>query len=96
VKRIVEIPETKPPPILLRHKSLALENSGLAGKFMGIWPSPKSVVDWVKKSWKPHIKGKLHHSFCGRGFYSFLFESKEDMDLIFRSRMYFSDARECT
>jgi hypothetical protein len=35
------------------------------------------------------IKGSLSHYFYGRGFYVFLFENKEHMDLIFRNRPYF-------
>jgi hypothetical protein len=31
--------------------------------------------------------------FCGRGFYAFLFETKEDKDLIFRNGPYFFGSR---
>jgi hypothetical protein len=50
------------------------------------------VALWIEKYWKPHLKGKLSHSFCGRGFYAFLFEDKMDRDLIFRSGPYFMGA----
>lgn len=32
-------------------------------------------------------------NFCGRGYFVFLFEKKEDRDLIFRSRPYFMGSR---
>jgi hypothetical protein len=48
---------------------------------------------WVDKNWKPLIKGNLSHAFCGRGYFAFLFETKEDMDLIFRSGPYFMGTR---
>lgn len=96
VKRIEEILEPKLPPSSTRHKYLTLANQGLVGKFTGIWPSPKIVATWVQKYWKPYIKGQLHQFFCGRGFYAFLFESKEDMDLIFYNRPYFWVQWECT
>ena len=41
----------------------------------------------------PLIKGGLQHCFCGKGFYTFLFENKEDKDLIFRSGPYFMGPR---
>jgi hypothetical protein len=44
---------------------------------------------WIQKNWVGLIKGKLSHYFCGKGFYAFFFETKEDMDLIFRSGPYF-------
>jgi hypothetical protein len=48
----------------------------------------------VGKNWKPLIKGLLNQFFCGRGFFTFLFEIKEDKDLIFRSGPYFLGARD--
>jgi hypothetical protein len=35
----------------------------------------------------------MSHSFCGKGFFSFLFEKKEDRYLVFRSGPYFMGAR---
>jgi hypothetical protein len=43
--------------------------------------------------WVPLIKGSLNLFFCGRGFYAFPFEHKEDKDLIFRNMPYFLGAR---
>jgi hypothetical protein len=74
-------------------KYLALVGQGLIGQFTGIWSSPNMVSFWLEKKWKSLIKGSLSHFFYGRGFFAFLFEFKEDMDLIFRSGLYFLGAR---
>ena len=39
------------------------------------------------------ISGGLQHYFCRKGFFTFLFENKEDKDLIFRSGHYFVGSR---
>jgi len=36
---------------------------------------------------------KISIRFCGRGYYTFHFETKEDQDLIFRNGPYFMDTR---
>jgi hypothetical protein len=41
------------------------------------------------RSWKPKIQGQMSSTFCGKGFFVFLFENKADRDLIFRSGPYF-------
>jgi len=48
---------------------------------------------WLQQNWNKLIKGILNHFFCGQGFYAFLFEHKEYMDLIFSSDVYFFDHR---
>jgi len=39
------------------------------------------------------IDGKISIKFCGRGYFTFHFETKEDRDLIFRNGPYFMDTR---
>jgi hypothetical protein len=39
------------------------------------------------------IQGQISSSFCGKGFFVFLFEKKEDRDLIFCSGPYFMGSR---
>jgi len=38
-------------------------------------------------------QGKIAIRFCGRGYYTFIFEPKEDRNLIFRNGPYFMDQR---
>lgn len=57
------------------------------------WPSPKSVQIWVERNWSSTINGKIAIRFCGRGYYTFHLETKEDRDMIFRNGPYFTDSR---
>jgi len=51
------------------------------------------VQKWVERNWSATIFGKISIRFCGRGYYTFHFETKEDRDLIFRNDPYFMDTR---
>jgi hypothetical protein len=88
------MPQVNLPPAATWHKALALVDRGLIGQFIGLWPSPKSMDIWVQQNWMVLIKGKLSYYFCGRGFYAFLFELKEDQELIFRNGPYFMCTRD--
>jgi len=72
-----------------RNLALRFTKNILIGKFIGTWPSPKSMALWIEKKWRPLIKGWLSLSFCSEVFFSFMFEEKEDKDLILRSGPYF-------
>lgn len=48
---------------------------------------------WVERNWTASIDEKISIMFCGRGYYTFHFETKEDQDLIFRNGPYFMDTR---
>jgi len=72
---------------------LSLEERGLVGQFTGLWPSPKSVQKWVERNWTSSIAQKISIRFCGRGYDTFHFETKEDHDFIFRNGPYFMDMR---
>lgn len=93
VKRLEDILEISLPPTLPRKAALSLAERGLVGQFNGLWPSPKNVQKWVERNWTASIDGKISIRFCGRGYYTFHFEIKEDRDLIFRSGSYFMDIR---
>jgi hypothetical protein len=72
---------------------LRLEKNGLINHFIGIWPSPKARNNCVDKKWRHLIKGHLSHSFCGWGFFVFLFEEKADKYMIFIIGPYFMGTR---
>jgi hypothetical protein len=72
---------------------LALVDRGLIGQFIGTWTSQKTVAFWLEKILKPLIKGSLNHLFFHKGFFTCLFEHKEDEDLIFHSGPYFLGVR---
>jgi len=73
--------------------TLSLAEKGLIGQFIGLWPSPKTIQRWVERNWFDKIQGKISIRFCGKGYFTFHFESKEDKDLIFRNEPYFMDSR---
>jgi len=77
VKKLAEIPKVTLPTTSARRKALTLADRGLIGQFIGIWSSPKMVTTWLEKNWKPLIKGSISHYFCGRGFFTFFFETKK-------------------
>jgi hypothetical protein len=77
----------------VRPFALQLDENGLIGQFTRLWPSPKEMASWLDLNWRKIIKGQLSTTFCGNGFYVFLFENKVDRDLIFRSRPYFMGTR---
>jgi hypothetical protein len=65
----------------------------LVSQFMGLWSSPRQIDLWIERNWHPLIQGRMNHFFCGKGFYIFYFEYKEDRDLIFRNGPYFFGPR---
>lgn len=69
--------------------ALNLADRGLIGQFTGLWPSPKSVEDWIKRNWTPLIEEGIKSYFVGKGFFVFVFELAEDRSLIFRNGPYF-------
>lgn len=81
------------PPTLPRKATLSLAERGLVGQFTGLWPSSKMVQKWVERICSATINKKISIKFCGRGYYTFHFENKEDRDLIFRNGPYFMDTR---
>jgi hypothetical protein len=93
VKKLDGLQEVALPPTAPRLAALALAERGLIGQFTGLWPSPKTVQRWVERNWLDKTQGKIAIRFCGKGFFTFHFETKNDKDLIFRNGPYFMDSR---
>ena len=81
------------PPTYSTRKALSQIKRGLIEQFSGIWPQPRATTTWVQETWLPLIKGKVDTNFCGRVFFTFLLEFKEDKHLIFRNIPYFMGPR---
>ena len=81
------------PPALPRLATLSLAERELIGKFTRLRLSLKTVQRWIERNWSDKINGKISILLCGKGYFSFNFESKEDKDLIFRNDPYFMDSR---
>ena len=76
-----------------KRKAVALSEKGLIGMFTGFWPSPCSAEVWLNKNWRTLIQGEVQQIFCGKGYFAFIFEKKEDRDLIFQNGPYFMGPR---
>jgi len=96
VKKLDVIQEVQLPPVLPRMATLSLAEKGLIGQFTGLWPSPRTVQRWVERNWTDKIQGNISIRFCGKGYFTFHFESKKDKDLIFRNGPYFMAPGACT
>jgi len=84
VKKIGGLQEVSLPPALPRMATLALAEKGLIGKFTSLWPSPKTIQRSVERNWADKIQGKIAIRFCGKGYFTFHFETKNDKDMNFR------------
>lgn len=76
VKKLKSIPEISLPPTFPRRASISLAERGLVGQFTGLWPSPKLVKNGVEINWNATTQGKIEIRFYGRGYYTFLFETR--------------------
>jgi hypothetical protein len=93
VKKIDEILKVSVHSPSSRSFTLRVTENGLILKFMGLWPSPRAMMQFLEKNSKKTIKVQLLTTFCGKEFYVFLFEIKADRDLIFRNGPYFMGTR---
>lgn len=93
VKKLDGLQEVVLPPSIPRMAALSLAERGLIGQFTGLWPSPKTVQGWTERNWPDKVNGKISIRFCGKGYYTFHFESRANKDLIFRNGSYFMDSR---
>lgn len=93
VKKLDGIQEVSLPPAIPQMEALSLAEKGLVGQFTGVWPSPNTIKKWVERNWLDKTQGKISIRLCGRGFFTFHFETKEDKDLKFQNGPYFRDTR---
>lgn len=56
-------------------------------KFMGIWPSERTLCQWIKQQWRP--KGDVQLHLGAKGFFTVVFTSLEDKDRVFEGGPYF-------
>jgi hypothetical protein len=59
----------------------------LIAKFIGIWPSERSLVGWIDKYWKP--KGGFDLRLGAKGLFTIIFYHVEDRNRIFKGGPYF-------
>eukprot|EP00253_Pinus_taeda_P024056 PITA_24056 len=56
-------------------------------KFMGIWPSERTLCQWIRQQWNP--KGDVQLHLGAKGFFTVVFTSLEDKDRVFEGGPYF-------
>ena len=54
VKKLENIPSVAL-PVETCQTAINITDLGLIGQFTGLWPSPKTIVGWVHRNWKPLI-----------------------------------------
>jgi hypothetical protein len=89
VKKLDNIPSIDLPIEETCRSALNLAERELIGQFTGLWPSPKAINAWVQRNWSPLVKEDIRSHLVGRGFFVFVFDNLEDINLIFRNRLYF-------
>jgi hypothetical protein len=82
VKKLDEILKVPLPPSSARRKALALADRDLTGQLHRYLALSEDNSNLVGEKLEASYQGSLNHFFCGRGFFAFLFEFKEDRDLI--------------
>jgi hypothetical protein len=55
--------------------------------FMGLWPTERTLHNWIKYHWKPSGEVELH--LGSKGFFTTIFMNLEDRDKIFEGGAYF-------
>jgi hypothetical protein len=53
-----------------------MQDHALICKFMGLWPSEKVLLWWIKTRWKP--KGDVSLKLGSKGFFTTIFNQVED------------------
>jgi hypothetical protein len=64
-----------------------MRDHALIGKFMGLWPSERDLMIWIKDWWNP--KGDYEVQLSSKGFFTIILYSLEDKDIIFYNGPYF-------
>jgi hypothetical protein len=71
-----------------------MKDHAVIGKFMGIWPSKKALLVWIKSRWK--VKGDISLKLGSKGFFTTIFTCSEDRNRIFNEGPYFFNSKGST
>jgi hypothetical protein len=87
------IPQSDKPPRYLisstrvgEHTQFMREHA-LIDKFLGLWPSERDLLRWIKDWWNP--KGDYEVQLSSKGFFTIILYNLEDKDIIFDNGPYF-------
>jgi hypothetical protein len=79
-KVILEDPQTQ----LYRDQ---MNMHALICKFMALWPTKRTLCNWIKYQWKPSGEMEIH--LGSKGFFIVVFMNLEDRDKVFEGGAYF-------
>ena len=63
-----------------------MKHHALIAKFVGFWPMEKNLIWWINHHWKP--KGGYELRLGMKGFFTIVFYSLEDKNMIFEGGPY--------
>jgi hypothetical protein len=58
-----------------------MKTYALICNFMGLWPTERTLHNWIKYQWKPSREVEFH--LGSKGFFTLVFMNMEDMDKVF-------------
>ena len=61
---------------------------------MGLWPTERTLCNWIKYHWKPNGEVELH--LGSKGFFTVVFINLEDRDRVFEGGPYFHTSENST
>jgi hypothetical protein len=67
--------------------TLQMKTHALICKFMGLWPTERTLRNWIKYHWKPNGEVELH--LGSKGFFTTVVMNLEDRDRVFEGGPYF-------
>ena len=59
VKRLDEVPTIDLPPLHPMQVAISLADRALVEQFTGLWPSPKTIDNWIQKNWRPLLRREI-------------------------------------
>ena len=82
----------KPPRYIIRSTGIGehthfMREHALIRKFLGLWPSERDLLRWIKYWWNP--KGDYEVHLSSNGFFTIILYNLEDKDKIFDNGPYF-------
>jgi hypothetical protein len=92
LKNLCKLKKTMIPKVILEDLQTQLYRDHmkmhvLICKFMGLWPTERTLHNWIKYHWNPSGEMELHLGL--KGFFKTIFMNLEDMDRVFEGGPYF-------
>jgi hypothetical protein len=70
-KRVHSIPIMDLGHSVAKKNFIILTKRSLVSKFLGLWPNPRIVLEWISKDWNEQDPTTVF--YCGKCFYVFIF-----------------------